>query len=42
MEEDLVDDKWTSLFKKLSELLTGKEDSELSDEGMAAMSEIAD
>ncbi len=42
VEEDLVGDKWTSLFKKLSELLTGKEDSNLSDEGMAIMSEIAD
>ncbi len=42
VEEDLVGDKWTSLFKKLSELLTGKEDSNLSDEGMALMSEIAD
>ena len=42
VEEDLVSDKWTSLFKKLSELLTGKENSDLSDEGTAAMSEIAD
>jgi len=42
VEEDLVGDKWTSLFKKLSELLTGKEDSNLSDEGMAIMAEIAD
>ena len=42
VEEDLVGDKWTSLFKKLSELLTGKENSDLSDEGMALMSEIAD
>ena len=42
VEEDLVGDKWTSLFKKLSELLTGKENSDLSDEGMAIMSEIAD
>ncbi len=42
VEEDLVGDKWTSLFKKLSELLTGKEDSDLSDEGRALMSEIAD
>ena len=42
VEEDLVGDKWTGLFKKLSELLTGKEDSNLSDEGMAIMSEIAD
>ena len=42
VDEDLVSDKWTSLFKKLSELLTGKENSDLSDEGMAAMSEIAD
>ncbi len=42
VEEDLVGDKWTSLFEKLSELLMGKEDSNLSDEGMALMSEIAD
>ncbi len=42
VEEDLVDDKWTSLFKKLSELLANKDDSRLSDEGMAALSEIAD
>ncbi len=42
VEEDLVGDKWTSLFKKLSELLAGKENSNLSDEGMALMSEIAD
>ncbi len=42
VEEDLVGDKWTSLFKKLSELLSSKGDSNLSDEGMALMSEIAD
>jgi cyclohexanone monooxygenase len=42
VDEDLVGDKWTSLFKKLSALLAGKENSSLSDEGMALMSEIAD
>ena len=42
VDEDLVGDKWTSLFKKLSALLSGKGDSDLSDEGMALMSEIAD
>jgi cation diffusion facilitator CzcD-associated flavoprotein CzcO len=42
IEEDLVADKWTSLFKKLSQLLAGKEHSALSSEEMALMSEIAD
>ncbi len=42
VEEDLVGDKWTSLFKKLSELLANKDNSTLSGEGMAALSEIAD
>ena len=42
VEEDLVGDKWTSLFKKLSSLLADKDNSNLSDEGMAVMSEIAD
>ena len=42
VDEDLVGDKWTSLFKKLSALLTSKDNSDLSDEGMALMSEIAD
>jgi cyclohexanone monooxygenase len=42
VEEDLVNDKWTSLFKLLANLLSGKEHSELSDEAMAALSEIAD
>jgi len=42
VEEDLVGDKWTSLFKMLSKLMAGKEASGLSDEAMAALSEIAD
>jgi cyclohexanone monooxygenase len=42
VEEDLVNDKWTSLFKLLANLLSGKEHSELSNEAMAALSEIAD
>jgi len=39
--EDLVGDKWTSLFKNLARLLS-KESANLSGEEMAAMSEIAD
>lgn len=42
IEEDLVGDKWTSLFKNLSRLLSGKQNSGLSGEEMALMSEIAD
>src|SRR5713101_5058874 len=42
IEEDLVGDKWTSLFKNLSRLLAGKQNSDLSGEDMALMSEIAD
>jgi len=42
VEEDLVGDKWTSLFKMLSKLMASKETSGLSDEAMARMSEIAD
>ena len=42
IEEDLVGDKWTSLFKNLSKLLAGKENSSLSDAEMAQISEIAD
>ena len=42
IEEDLVADRWTSLFKNLAKLLAGKKDSELSNEEMALMSEIAD
>jgi cyclohexanone monooxygenase len=42
IEEDLVGDKWTSLFKNLSKLLSGKNNSDLSNEEMALMSEIAD
>src|SRR5207253_732565 len=42
IEEDLVGDKWTSLFKNLARLLSGKNNSDLSDEEMALMSEIAD
>jgi cyclohexanone monooxygenase len=42
VEEDLVGDKWTSLFKMLSKLMVGKEASGLSDEAMAYLSEVAD
>src|ERR1700726_1027322 len=42
IEEDLVGDKWTSLFKNLSRLISGKKNSDLSEEDMALMSEIAD
>ncbi|MBM4255868.1 MAG: NAD(P)/FAD-dependent oxidoreductase [Deltaproteobacteria bacterium] len=42
VEEDLVNDKWTSLFKLLANLLSGKESSDLSNEAIAALSEIAD
>jgi len=42
VEEDLVGDKWTSLFKMLSKLMAGKEASGLSDEAMAYLSEVAD
>ncbi|MBI3247343.1 MAG: NAD(P)/FAD-dependent oxidoreductase [Deltaproteobacteria bacterium] len=42
VDEDLVGDKWTSLFKMLSKLMAGKESSGLSDEAMAFLSEVAD
>ncbi len=42
VEEDLVGDKWTSLFKNLSKLMAGKGQSELSDEAKAFLSEVAD
>jgi cyclohexanone monooxygenase len=42
VDEDLVGDKWTSLFKNLSKLMAGKGQSELSDEAKALLSEIAD
>jgi cation diffusion facilitator CzcD-associated flavoprotein CzcO len=42
IEEDLVGDKWTSLFKNLARLLSGKGNADLSSEEMALMSEIAD
>jgi len=42
IEEDLVGDKWTSLFKNLSRLISGKNNSGLSAEEMALMAEIAD
>ena len=42
VDEDLVGDKWTSLFKMLSKLMAGKEASGLSDEAMAYLSEVAD
>jgi cyclohexanone monooxygenase len=42
VEEDLVGDKWTSLFKNLARLLSRTDNSQLSNEEMALMSEIAD
>src|SRR5262249_19668787 len=42
VEVDLVNDKWTSLFKMLSQLLSSADSSALSSEQMAALSEIAD
>jgi cation diffusion facilitator CzcD-associated flavoprotein CzcO len=42
IDEDLVGDKWTSLFKNLARLLSDKQGSNLSDEEMALMSELAD
>ncbi|MEW6298624.1 MAG: NAD(P)/FAD-dependent oxidoreductase [Thermodesulfobacteriota bacterium] len=42
VEEDLVGDKWTSLFKNLAKLMAGKGHSELSDEAKAYLSEVAD
>jgi cyclohexanone monooxygenase len=42
IEEDLVGDKWTSLFKNLARLLSDKQGTNLSDQEMALMSEIAD
>ena len=41
LEEDLVNDKWTSLFKNLARLLS-KDSTGLTSEEMAVMSEIAD
>ncbi len=42
VEKDLVADGWTALFKNLANLLSGKGDSNLSDDEMAQLSEIAD
>jgi len=42
LEEDLVGDKWTSLFKNLSRLMSSRNNSDLSGEEMALMAEIAD
>jgi cyclohexanone monooxygenase len=42
IEEDLVGDRWTSLFKKLANLINAKAGSDLSAEDVARMSEIAD
>ena len=42
LEEDLVNDRWTSLFKNLARLLTRSNNADLSNEEMALMSEIAD
>jgi cyclohexanone monooxygenase len=41
LEEDLVSDKWTSLFKNLARLLS-KDNANLTSDEMAMMSEIAD
>ncbi|MGR8919389.1 MAG: flavin-containing monooxygenase [Gammaproteobacteria bacterium] len=41
-EEDLVNDRWTDLFKALSKLLAGGGDSSMSMEDIAFMSEVAD
>jgi cyclohexanone monooxygenase len=42
IQEDLVGDKWTSLFKMLARLLSAGNDSAVSAQEMALMSEIAD
>ncbi|MGH7879831.1 MAG: flavin-containing monooxygenase, partial [Candidatus Binataceae bacterium] len=42
VEEDLVGDKWTSLFKNLARLLANTNNSTFSDEHLQLMSEIAD
>jgi cyclohexanone monooxygenase len=42
VKEDLVGDKWTSLFKLLGNLLANKERSGLSDHEVALLAEIAD
>ena len=42
LEEDLVGDKWTSLFKNLARLLSRVSDTALSAQDMALMAEIAD
>ncbi|MGH8007864.1 MAG: flavin-containing monooxygenase, partial [Candidatus Binatia bacterium] len=42
VEEDLVGDKWTSLFKMLGNLLADKDSSALSSEDIARLAELAD
>ncbi|MGH7960966.1 MAG: flavin-containing monooxygenase, partial [Candidatus Binatia bacterium] len=42
VEEDLVNDQWTSLFKHMGRLLAGAEHSDLSGEDIARIAEIAD
>src|SRR6516165_3727646 len=42
IKEDLVGDKWTSLFKNLARLLSRVSDTALSAQDMALMSELAD
>jgi cyclohexanone monooxygenase len=42
LEEDLVSDKWTSLFKNLARLLSGANSEALSEQDKALMAEIAD
>jgi len=42
VEEDLVGDQWTSLFKNMGRLLAGKDNAALSSEELARIAEIAD
>src|SRR5262245_17755945 len=42
VEEDLVGDQWTSLFKNMGRLLAGKNNAALSSEELALIAEIAD
>lgn len=42
VEEDLVGDKWTSLFKNLARLLSRADSGQLSEQERGALSEIAD
>ena len=42
VEEDLVGDQWTSLFKNMGRLLAGKDNAALSSEELVRIAEIAD